>query len=77
MKTYSIDDDTPLIPEMVAEDVSQDASEREALCARARHHWATHEGFRASFKRQDERDKLAQWMRHWMGDSRWQRIEAN
>lgn len=58
----------PVIPEVIADTLTQDRELAEALVVRFRFHWRTNKNFRKSFSRRDERDQAAVWMRHWMHD---------
>jgi hypothetical protein len=62
----NLDADLPaLIPEIIAEAITQDQDAARRMCARARLLWETNAGFRRSFRRKDERDVLTMWFRHW------------
>lgn len=66
MKTPDLDTDLPaLVPEIIADTITQDPERARRLCERARRHWKTDAGFRRSFRRKDERDVLAMWLQHW------------
>lgn len=67
MKAPDLDTDLPaLVPELIAEQVTQDETVQAKLCSRARRHWKTVAGFRKSFVRKDERAVLRMWFDHWL-----------
>ena len=67
MKTPDLDSDLPaLVPEVIADTITQDPECARRLCERARRHWLTNAGFRRSFLRKDERSVLAMWFQHWL-----------
>lgn len=57
-----------VIPEIIADQLTQDRELAAALATRFNYHWRTNKSFRKSFSRRDERDQAAVWMRHWMHD---------
>jgi hypothetical protein len=61
-----MDKDTPLIPEIVADGLTQDREESARLGARAREMWATSAEFRKSFDEGDPRDVMRSWFMTWM-----------
>ena len=66
MKTPDLDTNLTVIPEAVADTLTQDKATSARLCERARRHWKTNAGFRKSFARKDEREVLTMWMGHWL-----------
>ncbi len=66
MKSFSIDADTPLVPEVIAASITPEKDKQKSLCERARHHYSDNEDFRKSFKRKDPRDVLEMWFKHWI-----------
>lgn len=65
-KIHDIDNDTPLIPEMIAEFVTKDTNLIKYLVSRARHHFSTNENFRKNCKRKNSRVYLHAFMVHWL-----------
>ena len=66
MKTRHLDKDKPaMVPEIVAQTITQNPFILEYLCARARRHWRTSPAFRKSFQGKDEREVLTMWLIHW------------
>lgn len=65
MKQHNLDKDTLLVPEVIADIITQDRGQADRLCEKARRHWRESEGFRRSFRRKDERATLAMWFKHW------------
>lgn len=67
MKTHDLDKDKPaMVPEIVAQTVTQNPHTLEYLCARARRHWRTIPSFRRSFAGKDEREVLTMWLTYWL-----------
>lgn len=68
MKPQSLDD-TPLIPEIIAERITQDAEMQKLLCLRARWHYANQPrslfASRIRGKNCDPRTMLSAYMDHW------------
>ena len=67
---YSLDAETPLIPEMVAETITQDAEEIEYVCHRARIHYVKDLRFRRKMRCKSCREWLIAFMDHWIGAMR-------
>lgn len=63
---HSIDTETVLVPEALADLVTQDKKIADHLCDRARYQWCHNPSFRAKFfKGKDQRDVLLMWFNHW------------
>lgn len=65
MKRPNIDTDTPLVPEIIADTVTQDKQLAEMLCNRARWHYAMQASFRSGCRKASGREYLAAFMHHW------------
>jgi len=65
MKTPKIDLETPLIPEVIADTVTQDKELAVLLCERARWHYAFNGSFRRKCKGASGREHLKAFMSHW------------
>ncbi len=63
----SISEDTPLIPEIIADKFADSAGEHEWLCNKAETHYKESEHFRKSITKSGNagRDNLYMWMAHW------------
>lgn len=67
LKTFDMDKDKPALSlEVIADCLTADRATADRLCERARMHWRTNDGFRASYKRKDERAVTRMWFRHWL-----------
>lgn len=73
---HSIDKDTSLSPEVIADTVTMNRHEADLLCSRARRCWRESESFRQSFAGKDGRDVLRDWFRQWVEDKPF-RYEVN
>jgi hypothetical protein len=70
-KVYDMDLDTLLIPEIVANDLTQDKAEVNQLGARARAMWSNSKEFRDSFLgAKDMREVMKEWFLQWMSEYR-------
>ncbi len=65
-KEYSLDNDTPLIPELVAERIQCSVLARRYVCFRARLHYKKNAQFRKTLRKDDAPDMLMAWFEHWI-----------
>ena len=65
MKPPNLDNDTPLIPEILVERITQDEEMQRLICQRARWHFAHNAQFRKGCKGRRSREYLTAFMDHW------------
>lgn len=65
MKTYNLDNDTPLVPEIIADSVTQDKDLSALICERLRWHYANTPSFRKKLRGAKCREFAKSFLDHW------------